>query len=96
MSESSLSITSTSKAPVLAGWICLGIAWVALLAPIPGTGFVGWPLNLVAIILAIISLSKGKTLPGVLQLVGGLILSPIFYFIGVVIMAALIASSGHR
>jgi len=37
----------------IAAWLMLGIAWLCFLIPFPGLGlFLGWPLNLVAFILA--------------------------------------------
>lgn len=69
-------------------WICLVIAWVTFLVPIPGIGiFIGWPLNLVAFILAIVAMSKLGAGSGILQLLASLIASPIFYFIGIAVLA---------
>lgn len=73
-----------------AAWICLAIAWVCFLLPIPGTGiFIGAPLNLVALILAIVALSKFGAKGGLPQLLCALIVSPIIYFIGLSIFAGL-------
>ena len=48
-------VAETKKAPVLATFVCLGVAWLLFLIPFPGAGlFVGWPLNLVAFVLAIV------------------------------------------
>ncbi|SOD53643.1 tRNA_anti-like [Pseudoxanthomonas wuyuanensis] len=83
-------------APVKATWICLAIAWLLFLIPIPGAGlFVGWPLNLVAFILAIVVMARGKTVGGLLPLLASIIVSPIVYFIGLAIFgAAAISGSG--
>lgn len=84
--------TSTSGAtPNTAGraaWICLAIAWVTFIVPIPGIGLlVGWPLNLVAFILGIVAMSKLGAGAGLWQLLASLIVSPIIYFIGVAVLA---------
>src|SRR6185437_2788968 len=71
-----------------AAWICLVIAWVTFLVPLPGIGlFIGWPLNLVAFILAIVAMSKLGAGAGIWQLLASLIASPIFYFIGIAVLA---------
>ena len=71
-----------------AAWVCLAIAWVAFVVPFPGTGlFIGWPLNLVAFILAIVAMSKRGAGAGLWQLLASLVVSPIVYFIGVAVLA---------
>ena len=80
--------------PIKATWICLAIAWVLFLLPIPGAGlFVGWPLNLVAFILAIVVMTRGYTAKGLIPLIASLIVSPIIYFIGVSILFGTATSS---
>ncbi|WP_408951441.1 OB-fold protein [Lysobacter sp. Hz 25] len=89
----------TSSTPNTAGraaWICLAIAWIAFLLPIPGIGvFIGWPLNLVAFILAIVAMSKRGALGGLWQLLASLIASPIVYFIGLAIFAGVVGAAGE-
>lgn len=76
-----------------AAWICLIIAWVLFIIPFPGLGFVGWAVNLVAFILAIVAMAKGGAKAGIWQLLASLIVSPIVYWvIGMGVMAVLI---GH-
>ncbi len=71
-----------------AAWVCLAIAWIAFIVPFPGTGlFIGWPLNLVAFILAIVAMSKSGTGAGLWQLLASLIVSPFIYFIGIAVLA---------
>lgn len=71
-------------------WICLAIAWVTFIVPLPFIGlFIGWPLNLVAFILAIIAMSKHGANAGLWQLLASLIISPIVYFIGLVVITGL-------
>jgi|GEM_PF-1226979 len=82
MSENA-SVTNKTQ---ISAWVCLGLAWVLFLIPFPGTGFIGWPLNLVAFILAIVVMSKGSTVGGLIPLLSSLIVSPIVYFIGVSLM----------
>jgi hypothetical protein len=88
-------IEATHKAPpIKATWICLAIAWVLFLLPIPGAGlFVGWPLNLVAFILAIVVMTRGYTAKGLIPLIASLMFSPIIYFIGVSILVGTATSS---
>jgi hypothetical protein len=74
-----------NDAPVMAGWITLGITWLLFLIPFPGLGILGWVGNLVALVLAIVVLAKGETAHGVGQLVCSLIVSPLVYFIGLVL-----------
>lgn len=79
-----------NEAPVLAGWITLGITWLLFLIPFPGLGLLGWVGNLVALVLSIVVLAKGETAHGVAQLVCSLIVSPIVYFIGLVLFVGAI------
>ena len=74
-----------------AAWICLGIAWLAFLLPVPGLGFVGWALNFVAFILAIVAMSKLGAMAGLFQLLCSLLVSPFVYLIGFI----LFLGSGH-
>lgn len=74
-----------------AAWITLAVAWMCFLIPFPGFGlFLGWPLNLAAFMLAIVAMSTGGAMKGLLQLMGSLIVSPVVYFIGLAIFAAAI------
>jgi hypothetical protein len=78
-----------------AAWACLAIAWVCFLLPIPGIGlFIGWPLNLVAFILAIVAMSKRGTGAGLVPLLASLIVSPIVYFVGLAVLAGMISAAG--
>lgn len=74
-----------NPAPVLAGWITLGITWLLFLIPFPGLGLLGWVGNLVALVLSIVVIAKGETAHGVAQLVCSLVVSPMVYFIGLVL-----------
>jgi hypothetical protein len=74
-----------------AAWVCLAIAWIAFIVPIPGTGlFIGWPLNLVAFIQAIVAMSKTGASAGLWQLLASLVLSPVIYFIGIAVLAGVL------
>jgi hypothetical protein len=79
-----------AKAPVMAGWLTLGSAWLLFLIPFPGFGMLGWMANLAAFILAIIVMSKGETAQGIGQLVCSLVVSPIVFFIGLVLFVGLL------
>ena len=79
-----------------AAWICLAIAWITFLVPFPGIGlFIGWPLNLVAFILAIVAMGQAGTNAGLWQLLASLILSPFIYFIGLVVLVGLLGVAGQ-
>lgn len=92
---SSTEMNQPKAAPVKATWICLVIAWVLFLVPVPGAGiFVGWPLNLVAFILAIVVMARGRTVPGLIPLISSLVVSPIVYFIGLAIFTAFVGGAG--
>jgi hypothetical protein len=65
-----------------AAWICLILAWVTFLVPIPLGFVVSLPLNLAAFILAIVAMSKHGAGAGLIQLLASLIVSPIACFIG--------------
>ncbi|HZH44276.1 MAG TPA: hypothetical protein VEY50_09365 [Lysobacter sp.] len=90
MNAATETVTTTPRsAPVKATWVCLILAWVLFLIPLPGAGvFVGWPLNLVAFILAIVVMARGFTRKGLIPLIASLVVSPIVYFIGWGILGA--------
>lgn len=92
---SNIESNQPKSAPIKASWICLVIAWVLFLVPVPGAGlFVGWPLNLVAFILAIVVMARGRTVPGLIPLISSLVVSPIVYFIGLAIFTAFVGGAG--
>ncbi|WP_353980947.1 hypothetical protein [Salinicola endophyticus] len=79
----------SKSAPVKAVWALLIVTWLCFLVPLPGLGvFVGWPLNLVAFIVAIVVITRGRTGMGITQLIVSLIVSPVIYFIGLGILGA--------
>lgn len=96
-----MSSIATGSAPAKqpagkAAWIVLIIAWVTFIVPIPGIGlFLGWPLNLVAFVLAIVAMAKGGAMKGIFQLLASLIASPIIYFIGVAIFAGAVSKGSY-
>lgn len=90
-------VAPTRTAPVKATWICLIIAWVLFLIPLPGAGlFVGWPLNLVAFILAIVVMARGKTAGGLIPLLASIIVSPIVYFVGLAVLGAAVGGDAYQ
>ncbi len=90
-------VAPTRTAPVKATWICLIIAWVLFLIPVPGAGlFVGWPLNLVAFILAIVVMARGKTAGGLIPLLASIIVSPIVYFVGLAVLGAAVGGDAYQ
>lgn len=94
---SSVTHTETKTAPVKATWITLVLAWVLFLIPIPGLGlFVGWTLNLVAFILAIVVMVRGRTAGGLIPLLGSVMVSPLVYFIGLAIFGVAVGGSSYK
>ncbi len=80
-----------------AAWIVLMIAWACFLIPFPGLGlFVGWPLNLVAFILAIVAMANGGAMKGIIQLILSLVGSPIVYLIGTALFVAGVGAMGQQ
>lgn len=80
-----------------AAWITLALTWVCFLVPFPGLGlFIGWPLNLVAFILAIVAMGSGGAMKGLFQLLGSLIVSPIVYVIGLALFGWLLSKDSYE
>jgi len=74
----------------------LGIAWLCFLIPFPGFGmFLGWPLNMVAFILAVVAVAKGGAGKGIAQLLLSLVASPLVYLVGVVVFAGTVSAIGQ-
>lgn len=77
----------------IAAWLMLGIAWLCFLIPFPGLGmFLGWPLNMVAFILAVVAMAKGGAGKGIAQLLLSLVASPVVYLVGVVVFAGAVSA----
>lgn len=96
--QSVSAVPVANSAPVKAAVICLIIAWVFALLPIPFISMMGMiVMNVAAFILAIICMSKSAVKHGVGVLIGSLIGTPIMYFLGLAILGAGIgnAISGH-
>jgi len=88
-------VAQPSNTAAKAAWICLGIAWLTFLLPVPGIGvFIGWPLNLVAFVLAIVAMSQRGAMAGLFQLLASLLISPFVYIIGLIILAGSFHSIG--
>lgn len=89
-----------NSAPVKAANICLILAWVFALLPIPFISMTGMiAMNIVAFILAIICMSKSAVKHGVGVLVGSLIGTPIMYFLGLALFGSVLGnaiSSGYN
>jgi len=74
-----VAVEASDQAPVKSTWVVLLIAWVMFLLPIPFSGiFIGWPLNLVAFILSIVVMAKGRTQSGIILLLLTLVASPLW------------------
>ena len=78
------------KKLILASWLMIGVT--CLVALIPGIGFLTWiiafPVLLVTFILGILTLTKGRTLQGVLILLMSLIAAPVFLMVAPIITTA--------
>ncbi|MFY2764436.1 hypothetical protein [Arenimonas sp. MALMAid1274] len=81
-----------NTAPVKAGWIVLGLAWLLFLVPIPGLGILGWAVNLAALVIAIIVITKDEVAHGVGQLVCSIVVSPIVYFLGLILFVGVLGA----
>ncbi len=71
-----------AKPPLLATWLCLLIAWVFLGSKLPFTVLLGLPLNVLALFLAAVSLSRGGVITGMLVFLLGTAGSLVVYLIG--------------
>jgi hypothetical protein len=79
--------SEASRAPVKAAVICLVIAWIAALAPIPFlSSLLMWAFNLIAFILGIICIARQRVFPGAAVIAGTLIGTPILYFLSYPLM----------
>jgi len=77
----------STKAPVKAMWTAMIAAWAFFLLRSPGLGrgtFIAVPLNVVAFILAIVCLARGKVAQGVFGLIGTLGISWMFHAVGTI------------
>lgn len=70
------------RPPVVSTWICLALAWLFLGSKVPFTIFIGLPLDLLALILAAVCLSRGGLFTGVLVLLLGTVGSVAVYLVG--------------
>lgn len=70
--------TNVRQSAALGGWICFIVAVIALFVPFP-TWFVYLPLFFVSFILAIVAMTQGKVLNGLLLLLANIIGFPIFF-----------------
>lgn len=96
--QTTIDVSAKNMAPVKAAVICLILAWVFALLPIPFISMMGMiVMNIAAFILAIICMSKSAVKHGVGVLAGSLIGTPIMYFMGLALMSAGVASAitGH-
>ncbi len=71
-----------AKPPIVATWVCLLIAWFFLGSKVPFTVLLGLPLNIIALLLAMVSLSRGGVVTGVLVFLLGTAGSLIIYLVG--------------
>lgn len=89
-----IAVPANNTAPVKAAVICLILAWVFALLPIPFISMMGMiAMNIVAFILAIICMSKSAVKHGVGVLVGSLIGTPIMYFLGLALFGSVLGNA---
>jgi hypothetical protein len=78
------------KKLILASWLMIGVT--CLVALIPGVGFLTWiiafPVLLVTFILGILTLTKGRTMQGVMILLTSLIAAPVFLVVAPIVTTA--------
>ncbi len=82
------------RPPVWTTWILLALAWVFLGSSVPFTVLIGLPLNLAALLLAIICMSRGGVVTGVLVLILGTVGSFIVYLTGLFMFLGGVAAAG--
>lgn len=70
------------KPPSIATWVCLLAAWFFLGSRVPFTVFIGLPLNLAAIVLAIVCLTRGGLFTGLSVMLLGSVGSIVVYLVG--------------
>lgn len=71
------------RPPIVSAWICLALAWLFLGSRVPFTVFLGIPLDLAALFLGTICLSRGALFTGLGVLILGTAGSLIVYLVGV-------------
>ncbi len=71
------------KAPVISTWLCLIGAWLLLGSPVPFTVFLGVPLNLAALVLALVCFTRGSFFTGISVMGLGTVGSVIVYLVGI-------------
>jgi|GEM_PF-2034506 len=74
-------------------WLLLFTAWFVYLIPFPGTSYIASVITLGALVMTIVTLAGGKTQQGIVQLLATFIVSPIFYFIGMLIFWTFVTNS---
>lgn len=80
---------------VVTMWLCLVLGWGVLLLPIPLVStLLGFGLELVAFILAIMLIVRQRKLHGVLGLLASVVITPIVYLVGIVVLAAALSAAG--
>ncbi len=81
---------AAKRPPVVAMWICLVLAWIALVAPVPFTVVAGLPLTIIALVLAVMCLRRGRKLQGILGCIGSTVVSAIAYAIGLLLLTVIV------
>ncbi|MFC0267597.1 hypothetical protein [Kushneria aurantia] len=75
------------RTPAKLVWLLLVLAWGAFMVPRVGTGvLLGWPLNLAAFCLAIVVIARGGRLVGGIQLALSVVVSPLVYLLGLLLL----------
>ncbi len=68
--------------PRLAAWICLALAWLFLGSSVPFTVLLGVPLDLAALLLALVCMTRGGLFTGLAVLALGTAGSLVVYIVG--------------
>ncbi|MGH8251772.1 MAG: hypothetical protein ACREVI_13940 [Steroidobacteraceae bacterium] len=91
---------ATATAPdmslVKPAWIVLVVGWAIMLVPFLGTGWIGGMVAGVGgCVLAIINLTRGVVGIGIAQLLCALFVTPVVYWIGILIFASAVVSTAY-
>lgn len=79
---SSLQIMQLPNPPFWSTWLCLILAWLFLGSAVPLTIFIGAPLNIAALFLALTCIARGGLFTGLLVLFLGTAGSVFVYMVG--------------
>lgn len=100
MGDAQLSGLETGASPrvvntglVRPAWIVIGVGWLIMLLPLPGTGLVGILIaGWCGVILAIVNMVRGAVAQGVVQFLAAVLGTALVYLISWVIFVQMLAA----